>query len=74
MVSTWEGVQCHLTLANTFFLAYSKKKVVDGGIITGKLVHRLVANTKCGQSSYIDNSLFHRYEYGNLLINEEEIQ
>jgi hypothetical protein len=63
-----------LTLANNLFLAYSKKKVVDWGNIIRKLVHRLAINTKRGQPSYIGPFIFHLYEHGNLLTNEEETQ
>ena len=63
-----------LTLANTLFLAYSGKRVVDWGSIIGELVHRLSVNTKRGQPSYIGSFLFHLYEHGNLLTAEEETQ
>jgi hypothetical protein len=61
-----------LTLATTLLLAYSKKKVVDWGSIIGELVHKLAANTKRGQPSYIGHFLFHLYEHGNLITDEDK--
>ena len=63
-----------LTLATTLLLAYSEKKVVDWETIIGELVHKLAANTKHGQPSYIGSFLFHLYAHGNLLTDGEKIQ
>ena len=62
-----------LTLANTLFLAYSGKRVVDWGSIIGELVHILLVNMKRGQPSYIGPFLFHLYKHGNLLTMEDKI-
>jgi hypothetical protein len=63
-----------LTLANTLLLAYSKKKVVDWENIIGELVHKLAANTKRGQPSYIGHFFFHLYKHKNLLTDKQKIQ
>lgn len=61
-----------LTLVTTLLLAYSEKKVVDWKNISGKLVHKMVANTKRGQLYYIGHFFFHFYAQVNMLTNEEE--
>ena len=63
-----------LTIATTLLLAYSEKKVVNWASIIRELVHRLAANTKRGQPSYIGHFLFHLYVYGNMLTDEEATQ
>lgn len=63
-----------LTLATTILLSFSGERVVDWGSIIGEVVHKLATATKRGQPSYIGPFLYHLYEHGNLLTEEETVQ